>query len=341
MATNKNAYLRYRIINSCFTNKYKRYWTITEVIENLAEHDLFVEKRTLEQDFELMRYDERLNYHAPIAYCRTNKGYHYTDVHYSIDAVPLTAQDLETLTVATNILQQYKGAKLVAQFEGVVDKLSKVVAHLKKPEQQNILAFEESPYYKGHDHFDTIYQAIAGKQPVHITYRKFTSEQDDVHILHPYFLKEYRGRWYVLGYSEARHYTLTLALDRIINLKEALVTFKENKVLKPKEYFQHTIGITLGKGPVQEIELWFSSTLAPYIKTQHLHHTQKTLHDNVEGLVIALKLIPNPELLQLLLSYCGDVKVIKPESLKNKFVEMVERGREIEKIADAMENRIL
>jgi hypothetical protein len=100
------------------------------------------------------------------------------------------------------------------------------------------------------------------------------------------------------------------------------VVFKENKTLKPKEYFQHTLGVTLGNGAVEEVELWFSPALAPYIKTQHPHHTQKTLRDEATGLVITLKLIPNPELTQLILGYGADVKVLKPVGLIKQIKEV-------------------
>jgi predicted DNA-binding transcriptional regulator YafY len=164
---------------------------------------------------------------------------------------------------------------------------------------------------------------------VSVTCKKFDDAEEREHVFHPYFMKEFRNRWYVLGYSEARHFIITLALDRIIKLKEANITFKENKKLKPKEYFKHTLGITLGKGPVEDIELWFSPTMAPYIKTQHLHHTQKTVHEDKDGLTINLKLIPDPELLQLLLSYCGNVKVLAPVSLKEKYKEEIRKGMEM------------
>jgi predicted DNA-binding transcriptional regulator YafY len=78
----------------------------------------------------------------------------------------------------------------------------------------------------------------------------------------------------------------------------------------------------LAKGPVEEIELWFSSAQAPYIKTQHLHHTQKTIRDDSEGLIIAMKLILNPELTQLLLSYGADVRVLKPRSLHDSILHI-------------------
>jgi predicted DNA-binding transcriptional regulator YafY len=77
---------------------------------------------------------------------------------------------------------------------------------------------------------------------------------------------------------------------------------------------------------VEEIELWFSPLLAPYIKTQHLHHTQKTVREDETGLVISLKLILNPELTQLILSYGADITVLKPEALKESIGKIWERA---------------
>lgn len=318
MPTAKNAYLRYRVLNSCFTNRQKRYWTFAELLEKLCAHDIIIERRTLEADFETMRHDERLGYHAPIAYDKKEKAFYYTDAQFTIDQVPLTEEDLQALTLATNILHQYKNVKLVQQFEGMVDKLGKMVNHLKQPNNNKLIAFENTPYYKGREFFDQVLGAITNQQPLRITYRKFDGTKNDEHILHPYFLKEYHGRWYVLGYSEARHYIITLGLDRFVKIETADLPFKENKTLKPRQYFEHTLGITLGKGPVEEIELWFSPSMAPYIKTQHLHHTQKTVSEDEKGLVISLRLIPNPELTQLILSYGAEIDVLKPEGLKEQ-----------------------
>jgi predicted DNA-binding transcriptional regulator YafY len=71
--------------------------------------------------------------------------------------------------------------------------------------------------------------------------------------------------------------------------------------------------------------LWFSPLLAPYLKTRHLHHTQNTVREDETGLVISLKLIPNPELTQLILSYGADVNVLKPVALQERLTEIWER----------------
>lgn len=326
MAAGKNPYLRYRILHSCFSHKQQRYWTLQQLAAKMASHDLTVDKRSIERDLEAMRHDERLAYHAPIAYDRKEKGYYYTNPAFNIDAVPLTEEDLQALTLAANILHQYKSVKLVQQFEGMVDKLGKVVNHLKQPQNDKLIAFENTPYYKGREFFDVVLEAITQQQPLCITYRKFTGTRNDDHVLHPYFLKEYRGRWYVLGFGETRQSIVTLGLDRFVRVTPAGIAFKENKTLRPKEYFQHTLGITLGSGAVEEIELWFSRAQAPYVQTQHLHHSQKTVREDEHGLIISLKLIPNPELTQLVLSYGAEVKVIKPESLKEVIQQIWEKA---------------
>ncbi|MFM8832722.1 MAG: helix-turn-helix transcriptional regulator, partial [Cytophagales bacterium] len=265
-------YLRYRIIHSCLSSKQHRYWSLQQLVDRLEVHDLAVDKRSVERDLEAMRHDERLGYHAPIAYDRKEKGYHYTNPQFSIDQLPLTEEDLEALSLAANILHQYKGAKVVQQFEGMVDKLSQRVQHLRQPHGK-LIAFEKTPYYKGQLFFDAMVKAITARQVLAITYQKFNLSEPHEHIFHPYFLKEYLGRWYVLGHSEARGHLITLGLERIEKMTPLALPFKENKNLKPKEYFQHTLGITLGTGPVEDVELWFSKTLAPYLKTQHIHHS--------------------------------------------------------------------
>ncbi len=325
MGAGKNPYLRYRIIHSCLSDPRKKFWSIQHLIDRMLEHDLTVDKRSIERDIEMMRYDQQLGYFAPIAYNRKEKGYYYTSAHFSLEKLPLNEDDLQALSLAANILHQYKSAKLVQQFEGMVDRLSKMVAHLRQPNNK-LIAFEHSLYYKGREYFDALLQAITQRQALCISYLKFDATENHEHVFHPYFLKEYRDRWYALGYSEARESIITLGLDRMQRVTNANVSFKENQTLKPKEYFQHTLGITLGKGPAQDIELWFSKTIAPYIKTQHIHHSQKTIREDESGLTISLRLIPNPELTQLVLSYGADVKVVKPTFLKDEIRKIWEKA---------------
>lgn len=331
MSAGKNPYARYQIINACFTNKQKPYWTKEELIRKLAEHDFDVSERTLNTDFQNMRGNEQLGFFAPITYCVRERGYYYSDPNYSIYSAQLSDSQLQAFSSVVDLLQGFRGLQMVTEFEGAIEKIVRGVDQLRRDKLtkgEQTIEFERAPYYKGMVWFDTIKNSIDNKQPLRIGYKKFTSGKEDVHIFHPYFLKEFKGRWYALGHSEKRRITLTLALDRIESASPERVPYKPNTFLKAKEYFKNTIGITHKKKPVEDIVLWFSPAMGNYIKTQHIHPSQQIIRDDEEGLVISLKLIINYELIAMLLGYCPDVSVIAPVKLKDKLEELLMKGIE-------------
>lgn len=335
MANGKHPTFRYRIINLCFTNKQKRYWTIPEIMEELKEHDLSATYRTVERDFETMRFDKRLGYKAPIVYNRREKGYHYADPDYSIEKLPLGEEEIEMFEFMVDSFQRFKGAQILNQVEGMFDKLGKVVGQLKQKKRSKLsyspILFESVPYYKGIENFDALYHAIIKQKPLLIRYKKFDHEIPKEHIFHPYLLKEFKHRWYLLGYSEKRRGKIILALDRMESITEKNIPFKPYKGADVQKYFDHTLGITINNTGVKEIRLWFSASQGNYIKTQHLHTSQRIVSDTPEGLVITLQLIPNYELLQTLLAFGAEVKVLEPQSLKDEVTAMLQKNLDLYK----------
>jgi predicted DNA-binding transcriptional regulator YafY len=325
----KNALARYYLINECLANPRKKFWTMEEFMEKFEENDISVSKRTLEFDLEAMRYDKRLNYRAPIEYSKKRKGYHYTDPDYSIEKLPLNEKDIEMFELLLESAQRVKGSQGLSDVGGMFDKLDKVVGQLRQKKSKlpyPVVAFEKIPYYKGIEYFNPLYKAITKRTPLSIQYKKFEHETPREHIFHPYLLKEYKFRWYVLGYSERRRGKLILALDRIESISAKKVSFKEYKGIDIQKYFDHTIGVTLNDRGVKEVKLWFSASQGNYIKTQHLHATQQILFDDKNGMIVTLQLIPNYELLQILLAFGPEVKVLEPVTLQEEMKEMLRRS---------------
>lgn len=334
MPTGKYPFMRYRIINACLTNKRKPYPTIEEIKEALAHHDIRVEKRALENDLEAMRYDKRLGYHAPIAYCRKNRGYHYTDPDYTIDKLPLTSEEVEAFELIVESFRRFRGARVLHQVEGMFDKLDKVVMQQLKTKKSDVaypvVDFEKVPYSKGIEHFDKLYQAIIRQKPLMISYKRFDKDAVTDHVFHPYLLKEYKFRWYLLGYSEKRRGKLILALDRMERIAaERNTAFKPYKGIDVQKYFDHTIGVTINPTGVKEIKVWFSPSQGNYVKTQHLHATQKILSDDPTGLVVSYQLIPNYELLQTLLAFGPEAKVLEPLPLQTQLKDMLQKSLQL------------
>jgi hypothetical protein len=76
-----------------------------------------------------MRYDSRLGYNAPIKMDRVNRVYYYEDENYSIDNIPLSEDELESIETlfkthadvgTVNNGTQLVGACAVANSNGVM-----------------------------------------------------------------------------------------------------------------------------------------------------------------------------------------------------------------------------
>ncbi len=334
MPLSKNALTRYQLINECFTNPRKRYWSIEEIIEKAESRDIQMARRTLEQDLHDMRDDARLNYHAPIAYSKKNNGHHYKDANYSIEKLPLSADEIETFELMVESFNRFKGAEVLNQGEGMFDKLGKVAGQLKHKKTKlgySPILFERIPYNNGMEHFDALYQAIIKQNPLLICYKKFDNAKAKEHTFHPYLLKEYKFRWYLLGYNQKSKNKLLLALDRIESVAAVKIPFIPYKGKEPEKYFDNTIGVTIKDSGVKEIQLWFSHAQGNYIKTQQLHETRQIISDTSDGLIVTLQLIINYELLQTLLAFGPEMKVLEPTSLKEEMRGMLDRILELYK----------
>lgn len=109
MPANKNALIRYKTIDNCLKNKYRK-WTLDDLVEACCDalYDMEGIKkgvcaRTVQMDIQIMRSD-KLGYYAPIeVYDRIY--YRYADPDYSITQNPLSMDDCELLKKAIMLLE--------------------------------------------------------------------------------------------------------------------------------------------------------------------------------------------------------------------------------------------
>ena len=109
MPANKNALIRYKTIDNCLRNRYRR-WTLDDLVEACSEalYDMEGIKkgvctRTVQMDIQMMRSD-KLGYNAPIeVYDRIY--YRYADPGYSITEMPLSMEDCKLIKKAIDLLE--------------------------------------------------------------------------------------------------------------------------------------------------------------------------------------------------------------------------------------------
>ncbi len=330
MPKNKEAYTRYRLIDEALKNKQKPYPSLSELAdkcENLIGKR--VSESTIQKDIYAMRYDEGLNFHAPIDYHKKRTGYYYTDSEYSISKLPLKQEDLYALEFAAGLLRQFKDFPILEQFDNTIGRLLQAVQisrSLFGSEITDIIQVERPSHSEGTDHLEKILKAITDHVEIHFNYYNFAKAKTSQHILHPYLVREYRNRWYMTGYSAIHDKILTFGLDRIRQLHSTRTYFEKRNDFDARKFFFHSFGITVNDLVPVKVELSFSPLEGLYIKAQPIHHTQKTLKDNSKEFRISINVIPSHELNMQILSYGENVKVIKPLQLKKEIQETMKKA---------------
>jgi predicted DNA-binding transcriptional regulator YafY len=326
MSRSKDALIRYRVINNCLLNgKIKTKEEIISLFrESLGKE---VSERTFAEDIRSMREDEELGYLAPIVFDKVNKGYYYSDKNYSIDNIPLSIEEIEALSFAATLLDQYKRIGIFGKFTGAVEKIVDLVKVRRKMESdqfEQFVEFENAPLIKGSEFIEPLITAIKNKKVLSIEYQSFSSEKAKTHTLHPYYLKEYRNRWYLSGLDDEKQSVITLGLERILTLEEKKGLFFTSKNFLPKEYFGNILGVSVNnqQNIPEEIKISYTPQQALYLKTQPLHKSQEIIDENDMECIMKYYLCPNYELRSYLLSLGKGCKVLQPESLRKEIAEM-------------------
>ncbi len=324
MPVNRNALIRYRTIDKCLQNR-RRKWTIENLIDAcndaLYEYegiDKGVSLRTIRLDLNAMRSD-KLGYNAPII-VTDKKYYSYENPDYSITNIPLTSQDLAVLQEVTHLLKQFKGFSHFDDMTEMVNKLEDKI-NSEQTQQPQVIDFEKNELLTGLKWLDLLYKNIITQTTVQLTYQSFKAREATDIVIFPYYLKEYRNRWFILGMKKKDKQIATLALDRILNIAQLPdELFRLNPKFSPQTYFKDIVGVTRNEADTPTHIIFIANHLqAPYIKTKPIHTSQLILEETKDGTTFSIDVIPNFELERELLGYGEGLKIISPSNLIRLF----------------------
>ncbi len=320
MPISKSAYKRYKIIDSLLRNTRDYYPTIQEIqaaIEKILRQKSSLD--TIEKDFRNMKLPEPNGFDAPIAYCRKNKGYHYTNPNYSINGVSLTDKDVDSIKEALEILQNIGSSRVSDSFNYALDKI--LVSYKEEFPDSNskrkIIETESVPGSRGFEHFEILFNACKNRTPLSFTHYSYQKRKFKSVLLHPVLLKEFDNFWYLLGFSEGHKELRTFGFDRIYEpmlLKRKFIPTSQDVV---NNYYKDIYGVyPIKKQPKQEITFGVSSIVSNYFEAYPIHESQKCNKYDF-GNIFTINVIPSLELVRLLRSYGKEIDVIEPHWLEN------------------------
>ena len=198
-------------------------------------------------------------------------------------------------------------------------------AHICSSLEQNLTNIHLLPLFN---------KAITNRQVLRFSYHPFGHDPFEL-TLHPQFLKEYNGRWFVFGDADREPYkAYNVPLDRIVGEVGEVDDVEYIPAEKGfyQNFFKNIIGVTHEKGAKVEPVIIRTKTEYQHglLLTKPLHHSQiETLpfgeHKDGNYGEITLTIEPNRELRGKILAYGQYLEVMSPQSLREQIEDIIKQ----------------
>ena len=298
-----------------------------------------VSLRVIQKDLKEMKE----KYHAPVNF--DGKFRYYTE-DFTLFPENMSDKERELISEVLRTLGQFDGLK---DFEWIQNYMIGLDAEERKP----ILSFTSTAELKGTKWLPRLLDVISNKQVINVSYRPFNGKTKE-YVLHPYLLKEYNGRWYLIGAIDSDNFIINFAIDRIKDFRIMdKMLYRDYTNGDINERFNDLIGVTLHKdSKMEHIIIWVDDITFNYVDTKHITRFQTTikgmeernlrnLYPQLEGghfidlytYVCELTGTPddkfkNYELVRELSSFAGGLLVLSPKYLQNQIFEKISSFKE-------------
>ena len=344
MANTKDYAMREMILDRCFSTgkEYTREQLMAIVNKELAQRDMLPirSRNTFSQDINEMngKFSNLYGEDGIVFEDRGRKRYYrYRDGIESIYNRELSAEEVEKLQEVRSLLEGLRGMfkmDWLDQMTARFDQRAMGASH-------TIAGFEDGTAGDA-KHFLSLFNAIAKKQVMTIVYQRFGQDSKD-RIIYPYYLKQYRRRWYLFATILDHAYITCFSLDRILSIaKNDDVPYQDCGV-DFNHYFDDIVGVT---HPVDEavehIAIKGDKWLEYYLRTLPLHPLQQMESLGEAGCRVTLDVMINNELIQELAFFGDHLRVESPKRLRDKMAEraqnQIDDYRQMEDFGDNLDN---
>lgn len=235
MPKNKNAEYRFMVLDRCFSDYHHKY-NIEDLLEKVNDklYDAngcksMILERQLRGDFSAIRkmlpdgvYLDAIPYDGKKCY------YRYSEPDFSIYKNELSVSEVQNLRSTIEMLGKYRGLPSNGWLEEVISNLE--IRFGVKNNAENLVSFGQNEQLKGLEYLSDIIDATINHQSLEIEYISANGNHHQ-HTLHPYFVKQYNGRWYLFGLDEKEERIKNLAFDRIKSLALSTYIFRKNEIV--------------------------------------------------------------------------------------------------------------
>lgn len=155
-----------------------------------------------------------------------------------------------------------------------------------------------------------------------MTYQSFNRTEPTTFETHPYCLKIFRQRWYMLARTVGKEELRIYSLDRIIDIKVLDKVLELPAGFDAADFFSDYFGIIIGHNVRPSImEIKATAEQARYLESLPLHPSQTAIEVTPDYTVFRYCLVPTFDLKQEILSRGATIEVISPEWFRKEIVD--------------------
>ena len=170
----------------------------------------------------------------------------------------------------------------------------------------------------GQNYLPKIIEAMKSNTVTTITYQSYWREESYTFDVHPYCVKLFKQRWYLVALSPYYNKVMIYSLDRIFGLWKKKEKFSIPEDFDPTEFFHNYYGVIAGtKRKTETVKIKISAGQANYLRSLKLHSTQDEIERTDEYSIFTYHLRPEFDFIMELLSKGEDIEVLEPVWLQN------------------------
>ena len=171
-----------------------------------------------------------------------------------------------------------------------------------------------------------IVNAMREGKAVTLTYKSFRNTEPHTFETHPYCLKVFRQRWYMLARTPGKEELRIYSLDRVIDIQ-----LSDSPLILPKDFnaadfFSDYFGIIIGHNiQPSTMELKATAEQAKYLESLPLHSSQEAIETTPEYTIFRYKIVPTFDLKQEILSRGATLEVLSPEWFREEVISEIKQ----------------
>lgn len=281
-----------------------------------ATEALEVSDRTVYRDMDFVR---TLDW--DVTFSRKSRRWELASPGAPLPMATLREGEWVALLVAEEALRSYRGTPYAEALETAFSKLTSLLdTPVTLRLSEGSLPRFTTPPARAVDacQLRRLAEACRGRRCLRITYASPERGELTTRRIDPYHLFAHAGDWYLVAYDYLRDRYTTFALgERMRSVEDLAETYTPDPDFELDRYLAEGFGLFRG-GPVEEVVLKFSPSVAPYLREKVWDETERKEGLPDGSLLLTMRVPVNVGLLRFVLQYGPEVRVLAPRCLQEQ-----------------------